>query len=326
MTEILWNVLGLLIAGGLSFLFSGMEAGVFALSRLRIRQFMRQGNPSARVLHRFLEQPEPFLWTILVGNALANFLVVSLTFFWLHRTLDTQWALWPALALAGFFIYAFADLLPKMLFRQYPNRLCLALARPFRFIHLALSPLVRPVAWLSETLLRSTGGHRFTGRLFGNRDELRLLMQESAQALTTEERTMVNRVLELQHRVVGSVGIPLKQVTLAAPDTPIGNVIRLCRETGLNRLPIRDPGQSRILGIVTLRNSLFLESLDPRTPARAFLQPALFLDDTTRLEVALQRLRQTGQRLAIILDREQKEIGIVTLHDILRTVFGEVSW
>jgi len=54
-----------------SFVLSGMEAGVFALSRLRIRQQMRAGKASAKVLHDYLENPENFLWTILVGNTVA---------------------------------------------------------------------------------------------------------------------------------------------------------------------------------------------------------------------------------------------------------------
>src|SRR5438270_9598796 len=62
----------------LSFVLSGMEAGVFALSRIRVRQQMRAGRTSAKVLHRFLENPENFLWTILVGNTVANFIIFGL--------------------------------------------------------------------------------------------------------------------------------------------------------------------------------------------------------------------------------------------------------
>lgn len=322
----LWTILLLVLVAALSFLFSGMEAGVLALSRLRIRQQMRAGNASARVLHQFLDQPEQFLWTILVGNTLANFVVVSLTFTYLHRWLSGQVWLWLALAIAVFLIYALADLLPKMLFRQYPNRLCLGLARPFRMIHLTLAPWVAAVAWLAEILLKSTGGQRFTGRLFGNREELRLLMQESAQALTKEERRMVNRVMDLQNLTVGAVGIPLSKVVTATTTTPITGVFDVCRETGLNRLPVKDPRSGRIVGIVTLRNSLYQTDLDVSKPAGAFLQPALYLEESARLEVALQRLRQSGQRLAIVLDRDRRETGIVTLHDILQFIFGEVSW
>jgi CBS domain containing-hemolysin-like protein len=46
------------------FLLSGMEAGVFALNRLRIRRLARAGNRRAELLHNLLEKPERFLWTI----------------------------------------------------------------------------------------------------------------------------------------------------------------------------------------------------------------------------------------------------------------------
>src|SRR5437764_9947176 len=71
----------------LSFVLSGMEAGVFALSRLRIRQQMRAGRRSAKVLHTYLEHPENFLWTILVGNTVANFLILGWLVAVLHQSL-----------------------------------------------------------------------------------------------------------------------------------------------------------------------------------------------------------------------------------------------
>src|SRR5437867_6835268 len=71
----------------LSFFLSGMEASVFALSRLRIRQLVRSGAASARVLHGYLENPENFLWTILVGNTVANFLILGWVLMVLHALL-----------------------------------------------------------------------------------------------------------------------------------------------------------------------------------------------------------------------------------------------
>src|SRR3954454_5206298 len=98
----------------LSFLFSGMEAGVFALSRLRIRQQMRAGNPRAAVLHGYLERPEDFLWTIMVGNTMANFAALSLISVALQGWLGEHAALF-ALALLGAALsfYALFELLPK---------------------------------------------------------------------------------------------------------------------------------------------------------------------------------------------------------------------
>src|SRR5436190_8046721 len=165
----------------LSFVLSGMEAGVFALSRLRIRQQMRAGKRSAKVLHEYLEHPENFLWTILVGNTVANFIILGWLVIVLHRSLNHRRIYFVLVyVVAVFLFYAFFDLLPKMLFRNYPNRLCLLLARPFGFIHFVLRPLVAVVEIFSGLLLRWRGGKVFTGHLFGNREELRLVMQESA--------------------------------------------------------------------------------------------------------------------------------------------------
>src|SRR2546430_17329908 len=111
-----WFFFGLCLV--LSFVLSGMEAGVFALSRLRIRQQMRGGKESAEVLHKYLENPETFLWTILVGNTVDNFIIVGWLVAVLHRMLNGHW-LWFALifCIVVFLFYAFFDLLPKMLSR-----------------------------------------------------------------------------------------------------------------------------------------------------------------------------------------------------------------
>lgn len=325
MTENAWLLLVVLISLVFSAFFSGMEAGVFALSRLRVRQRMQAGNASARLLHGYLEHPENFLWTILVGNALTNFVAVVLLAHLLHDWLGGRdLLLLAALLVAVFLLYAFGDLLPKMLFRQLPNRLCLRAARPFGLVHLALSPLVAMVAWLAGMLLRWTGGRRFTGRLFGSREELRLVMQESAQALTSEERTMINRVLDLQHLTVGAIAVPLHKAVTVTTRTPMAEVCRLCREGGLTRLPVRERPGGRIAGIVSLRTSLYAAKVGPQQTAGEFLQPGLFLDESARLELALRRLQRTGQRMAIVLGRDGQEIAIITLEDILRFIFGEV--
>src|ERR1035441_3281119 len=102
---------------GPSFLLSGMEAGVFALNRLRVRRLARAGKPSAKLLQGFLENPERFLWTILVGNTLANFLILGWTLAKLHDWLPGQrgWGV-GIFAVVVFLFYTFFDLLPKMLF------------------------------------------------------------------------------------------------------------------------------------------------------------------------------------------------------------------
>ena len=312
----------------ISFVLSGMEAGVFALSRLRVRQQMRSGRRSAKVLHDFLEHPENFLWTILVGNTVANFIILGLLIQVLQQAVG-QHRFWFVLVLIVivFLFYAFFDLLPKMLFRAYPTRLCMLLARPFRMIHLILRPLVWVVESVSGTLLRWSGGKAFTGHLFGNREELRLLMQESGQAFSSEERAMINRVLDLQTLTVRQAVTPIAQVATVAAQTPVSHALALSRDRKVNRLPVWDArdGQQRIIGLLNLNTLLFQEELDLNRPTAEYVTPALFLEEDLRLEVALRRMQRSGQRLVIVLGRDRREIGILNLQDVLKIIFGDVS-
>jgi CBS domain containing-hemolysin-like protein len=312
---------------GISFFLSGMEAGVFALSRLRIRHLMREGNPRARLLHDYLENPEDFLWTILVGNTLANLGAVSIGVLWAYQWLH-RWPilLLPTLAVAILVFYAACELLPKMVFRLYPNRTCMALAVPFRMVHLTLRPAVAAVALVSRWILRWTGGRRFTGHLFANRDELRLVMQESAHGLTSDERTMINRVLDLQNVTLRQIATPLAQAVTVGATTTVEEVLKLARAHGFTRLPVwsETGGRRRIAGLINLWSLLQQEELDPARTAWDYLQPALYLEEEARLENVLRRMQRTGQRLAIVLSQDQRELGIVSLQDVLKAIFGEV--
>jgi putative hemolysin len=322
------NLIALTLCLLASFLLSGMEAGVFALNRLRIRRLARGGKTSAQMLNRFLEKPEKFLWTILVGNTLANFIILGWILAKLHEWFLGQTALIVALfAVIVFLFYTFFDLLPKMLFRAHPNSLCLSAARPFRIVNVLLSPLVLIVEDVSQTILKWTGGQVFTGRLFGNREEMRAIMRESGQALTDDEHAMVNRILDLQNFTVSQVAKPLAETPTVESQTPLRAALELARKHTISRLPVwevRD-GERRVAGLLDIRPLVYRDNLDVEKPVLTYMTPAVFVNEGIRLEVALRLMQRAGQRTAIVLSHERKEIGVVKLKDILKVMFGEMQ-
>jgi CBS domain containing-hemolysin-like protein len=289
---------------------------------------MRAGRPSAKVLHNLLENPENFLWTILVGNTLANFIILGWLIVLMEEALGGHLIWFAAVyTLMVFLFYTLFDLLPKMLFRTHPNRLCLFLARPFQVVRLTLRPLVAVVEWFSSLLLRWRGGKAFTGHLFGNREELRLVMQESAQMFTSEERRMINRVLDLQSITVRQVMKPISLAVGLEAQTPITEALNVCRERKFTRLPVWDSrsGERRVVGLIGCNNLLYQNQIDLTKFVYDYVRPALYLEEDLRVEVALRRMQRSGNRLAIVLGRDGREVGILSLQDVLKVIFGEVS-
>ncbi len=123
-------------------------------------------------------------------------------------------------------------------------------------------------------------------------------MQESAHDLTREEKAMINRVLDLPNRRVRHVMVPMANVTTVMAETPMRDVLTICRDRNLTRLPAFDPQTGRVAGIINLEHILYLTDLNLAKPARDYLQAAAFLPEELLLESALRRMQHTGQRQA----------------------------
>jgi CBS domain containing-hemolysin-like protein len=150
-------------------------------------------------------------------------------------------------------------------------------------------------------------------------------MQESAPSLTTEERAMINRVLDLQNVRVRHITVPFSQVVSVEDRATMAQVVDVCRQRNLTRMPIFRADTKRVMGTMDIDAVIYREDLDLQKPASAYARGALFLSEDLLLEEAMRRMQRNGDRLAIVLDREQRELGIVSLQDILKVIFGEVT-
>jgi putative hemolysin len=153
------------------------------------------------------------------------------------------------------------------------------------------------------------------------------LMQESALELSSEERGMINRVLDMHHLRVSHILVPMARSVSVRTDTPVSEAVALCREKGLSRLPVwqRDGGRERVAGLFNLKALLYRAEIDSGKTVGEYVQPAIFIEADHRLEDAMRHLQRAGQRLAVVLGRDGREVGIVSLQDILKALFGEVK-
>lgn len=315
-------------AFGTWFLLSGMEAGLFALNPLRLRRLARDGHGAAGRLLLQLRRPELLLWTILVGTTLSFGVLVVVAGGALHDRLGgTSWTFGVAALLLLLLLYLVADLLPKLLFRAAPDRLCLLALPLFEVLRWGLLPGVWLAHGLAALLIRWTGGAAFTGRLFGNRAEFRELMRESMTALTPEERGMIERVLDLQSRTLKQVLTPMDKAVTAPAHLPWRELRRLFLEHGVGQIPVwQAPARGRrILGVVSLRRVIYEAGIEEARPAAELARPAVQLAGDTRIGDALRLLRRRGERFALVIDAQRREVGIVTLRDLMKAVFGEVT-
>jgi CBS domain containing-hemolysin-like protein len=201
------------------------------------------------------------------------------------------------------------------------------MSAPFRLLHLALSPLVALIEGITNALLRWTGGKIYRGQTFRNRNELRLLMEDTSQSLTSEERGMINRVFEMQNISVRQLAIPFARLTILNPGDTLGEAFIHFRNVPQNVLPVwtRDQAPRKILGFLELKRVLFMPDPPLADPVEKHVSRPMYLDEDLRVHEALRRMQRNAQRIAVVLARDGREIGLVTLEEITKVIFGEVK-
>ena len=324
---------------GLSFFLSGMETGLTELSRLRLPRKAREGNANAGRLQDIVDQSEDMLWTILVGNTLANLFVFMSSLFFMQQLMGIDSpketlihlngisvAYWLLFTLFALLFYTLCELLPKMIFREYPDQLCLHLSHLFAAVNFVFSPLVKLLRGVSRLILFTTGGRELQDHLFGSREELRQMMTDSSQSLTEDEREMIDRVLDLQKIPVRDLAVSFENLPEITSEMTVEELVQKHSVEASIRIPVWEVSgeHRRIVGVINLRRLIFLPKSEWHRPVGHFLESALYQDEDIRLQKLLQLMQRSGQRAVIILNKRKQELGIVSLPDILKVIFGEV--
>jgi len=297
-----------------SFVFSGIEAGILSVNRVRLRHRLELRDRAAIRLNRLLKQPERLLVTVLVVTNLMNIFAISLT----TQEIVARCGVWgyPA-ALAAFLpVYLLGlELLPKSLFRRFPYRALAALTGPLRLADLLLSPMHAVGSALSRTLFKKRPEPQ--GKLFVAREDFKYLTIESERTgtLTKHERQMIHNVVDFRGVRAGDVMIPLAEVRTIGTHADIGELLIASRETGLERWPVIADG-GEIVGLVLV----FDVALDGRTggPLESYQRRIVKVVVNEPAYSVLRKLRAARITLAVVSDVAGKQVGVVAWEDLIR--------
>ena len=307
-------VIGLCLV--VSFIFSGIEAGILSVNRVRLAHRAKQSEASALKLKRLLAHPDRLLITVLVVTNMANIFALVL------GTLS----LVEALGRSGYFValaiylplYLFGlELLPKSLFRRFPYRALAALAEPLRLVDLLLSPM-HVVGSIAQRLLFGARPAE-QQRLFLGREDFKYLTTEGERTgtLTKTEREMIHNVVDFRGLTAKDVMVPLDAASQIPATAPVGTLIAqagrrgrepwfLCDENG-NVTGVVDDFEMLLEGRRDVEVGVYqrrIVTVGPNEPAYS----------------VLRKLRAARSTVAAVRGPGTRPIGRVTWEDLIRNL------
>jgi len=305
--------------------FSGTETGFMSASRVRLQRAANPDTPGIRTLLRYLRNIEDPILTCLIGTNLFNVTFTAVVTAALTASHGQQ-GQWLSVVVSSVIIISLGEILPKVLYREFPERLTVA---SVPVVAVAMTVLT-PVRWV---LRRYTGLWRRMlpaddgpGRGLDRRSLAALLLTNSAP--NQDDRRFsesLDRFLQLAGLPLTGIMRPLDQVVRVGPDTTVSECLQVAASSGFSRLPITREDGRQLQAYLLVRDLIFLPlEYHDRFVPRKLWRTFLLVDERMSPYELFEELRSQGRQVAVVVDAKGNPLGLVTLEDLIEKVMGSV--
>src|SRR5690349_23668270 len=136
--------------------FAASETALTGASRASMLRLSKQGNRQAEIVSELLDMRERLIGALLLGNNIANIGASALA-----TGIFTAWfgeiGVLYATAVMTVLVVIFAEVLPKTIAINAPDRVSLVVGRPMRLMMYVLGPLLTLIETVVRVLMRLFG-------------------------------------------------------------------------------------------------------------------------------------------------------------------------
>ncbi len=329
-------VLVLIVANGI---FAMSEIAVVSSRKVRLQRWAQEGNQKAKTALKLANSPNRFLSTVQIGITLVGILAGAFGSATMADKLAVVLRQIPWLApysqavsvgiivvIITYLSLVLGELAPKRLALQNPERTASFIAGPMQAMSSAASPIVSLLSLSTDFVLRILGV-RPSDEPPITEEEIKVLIEQATKAGIFEEseQDMVEGVLQLDNRRVGALMTPRTDIIWLDLEDPLEKLIETVELAPHDFFPVCRDNLDNVLGVLSAKRFLGNQLADQPAPLKSLLHPALFIPESARASKLLERFKQTGVHLALVLDEYGGLQGIATLNDVLEEIVGSIE-
>ncbi|WP_299309542.1 hemolysin family protein [uncultured Croceicoccus sp.] len=302
-----------------SFLCSLLEASLLTITPSTIRSAQDHGAGWAVKLKKLKDDVERPLAAILTLNTVAHTMGAA--------GAGAQYAkLYGAGSEAVFAgvltlaVLIVTEIIPKTIGARYAPRLAPFTAWLLPILITVLAPLV----WASRQLTRIITRGR-PAEMPHHRDELLALasLGHASGQIESSEVRFVQNMLQLHRVKSADVMTPRIVVSSLPMDLPLAELATRIRDVPYTRIPLFDEKPDNIRGFV-IKHEVFASLSDdpPHEDVQSLIRPLPGVLDEVTVDRLFRRMISDHHHILAVVDEYGTFLGLVTLEDVLETIFG----
>ena len=329
---------------------SAAEISLFSLSRFQIRSIKENFRPAHRKLKKLLHDPSGLLITILMLNEILNISISTLiTESISHQSIEIPILMnsiprWMFDTLVGMMITTpiilfGCDITPKIIGARLNQVLSMMTIGPLYFLYDTLKPIRYVIQgivnFFTSILLRLSAhpsqppqAHSHPDEKVLKESEFLLMLEEGHRegSIEQSELELIRNVFDLDNTSVDEVATPISQVRTIQSHTLLKDALSEMRSQKYSRIPVINSNRKDIVGILYTKDLLrikFQPELNQQTVASIMRKP-FFVRPSLKMSSLFRKFKLQKIHMAIVKDPEGTILGVITMNDILDTLFEEI--
>ena len=329
-------ILFLLLLNGV---FAMYEIALVSSSKIRLETLAEKGSKKARRVIKQRDESEKFLSTIQIGITLIG--IVSGAYggtsiaddikplFELIPGVNAVYAghlaMVTVVVLITYLSIVIGELVPKSIALSDPERYAAKFSGLMQMISVIAYPFVCLLS-ISTKFLNKLIGMKPEERQM-TQDELKMILNQSSEqgVIDQEENEMLRDVFRFSDKRANDLMTPRRDIiALHVTDTP-EEVLETIKEEHFSKYLLVDEDLDQIIGVVSVKDIILMVGSDGREfDLRSIAQPAQLVPESLPAKKVLEVFKRTKDKFAVVINEFGNTEGIITLHDLSESIFGDI--
>lgn len=322
--------------------FASAEIAVISINEAKLKKMSSEGNKKAKKLLLLTEQPARFLATIQVAITLAGLLqsafaaenfadplvkaLVDSGVTVSESVLKTVTIIIITLILS-YFNLVFGELVPKRIAMKKAESMALGMSRMLYTVSKIFAPLVWLLTISTNGVLRLLGINPNENEEQVTEEEIQLMLSEGKEQgnIQQDETELIKKVFEFNDISVGEICTHRMDMIVLNIDDPVEQWHETVCANRHKFYPIVGLKTDEIVSILDAKDYFRINSRDKDRIMKEATDEPFYIPESMKANVLFDKMKKSRRYFAIVLDEYGGVTGIITLHDLMEALVGNLG-
>ena len=303
--------------------FAITETAFSASSRPRLKAISEMGNKKAAKALSILDDFERAISTILICTNIVHLSIASIVTVAVTKSIGLN-AVAAATIITTMAVFFAGEMLPKSIAKKNSLKFTLATAGIVKFFMTVFKPLSLLLTKIGQAAADATGAEP---EITVTEDELVDIIEDMEEegSIDEDQSNLLQAAMDFDDTRVKKIMTPVEDMVGIDIDAPAEVNYEIIKNCNHSRLPVYKENRNTIIGVLQIRKYMRRYLRTRQYPGiRKLMDKVYFVSRNVKIDELLERMSRRRLNMAVIVGRDGKSLGIVTVEDILEELVGEI--